>query len=68
MSLTFTLLTVAELLVGLFLIWGFWHEDKMVAFEDRLFERLGIARHKKSTAKITRFDSAAQSRPGKRCI
>ena len=68
MSLTFTLFTVAEILVGLFLIWGFWHEDKMVAFEDRLFERLGIARRKKSTAKITRFDSAAQSRPGKRCI
>ena len=68
MSLTFTLFTVAEILVGLFLIWGFWHEDKMVAFEDRLFERLGIARHKKSKAKITRFDSAAQSRPGKRCI
>lgn len=68
MSLSFTLLTIMEIIVGLFLIWGFWHEDRMVAFEDRLFAKLGIARQKKAPAKITRFPSAPQSHRGERCI
>lgn len=67
MSLGFTLLTITEVLVGLFIIWGFWHEDKMVEFEDRLFARIGI-RRKKHTATITRFEASASSKKERGCI
>lgn len=67
MSLGFTLLTIAEVLVGLFIIWGFWHEDKMVEFEDKLFARIGIHR-KKHTATITRFDATGSSNRERNCI
>jgi len=68
MSLGFTLLTLAEVAVGLFIVWGFWNEEKMVEFEDRFFARLGISRCKKTTAKITRFDSAKAEHTKSRCI
>lgn len=68
MSLSFTLLTIAEVLVGLFLIWGFWHEDKMVEFEDKIFAKLGITRRKRQRAKITQFSSPNRTHHEKNCI
>ena len=68
MSLGFTLLTLAEVAVGLFIVWGFWNEEKMVEFEDRFFARIGLPRRKKRTAKITRFDSTNQTHRETRCI
>ncbi len=67
MSLGFFVATIAEILVGSFIIWGFWHEDKIVAFEDRLFARLGFPRRHRRTAKITRFSAEPQNRE-RNCI
>lgn len=36
MTIGFILHTIAEVAVVAFLIWGFWHEDKFIRFEDRL--------------------------------
>ena len=36
MTIGFILRTIAEVAVVAFLIWGFWHEDKFIRFEDRL--------------------------------
>ncbi len=47
MSLSFAIITVLEVLTGLFLIWGFLHEEKFVALEDRILARL----RKKRTAR-----------------
>ena len=68
MSLSFTLLTIAEVLVGLFLIWGFWNEQKVVEFEDKLFAKLGIARRQKKPAKITQFNAKGTTPYNKNCI
>lgn len=68
MSLSFTLLTIVEVIFGLFLIWGFWHEEKVVEFEDKIFAKMGITRRKKHTAKITEFNVAANSGHEKSCI
>ncbi len=68
MSVSFTLITIAEVSFGLFLIWGFWHEDKMVEFEDKLFAKLGIKRRKKHTAKIIRFSPNNSPHREKNCI
>lgn len=57
MSFGFIVATTLEVLVGLFIIWGFWHEDKVIAFEDRLLARLGLPRRRRRSAKITQFDS-----------
>ena len=46
MSLSFAIITVLEVLTGLFLIWGFLNEEKFVALEDRILARL----RKKRTA------------------
>lgn len=51
MSLSFTLLTIVEVVFGLFLIWGFWHEEKVVEFEDKIFAKMGITRRKKTYCK-----------------
>lgn len=68
MSLSFTLLTIVEVLVGLFLIWGFWNEQKVVEFEDKIFAKLGITRRKKHTAKITQFSANGTTPANKNCI
>ncbi|MBQ5764651.1 MAG: hypothetical protein IIW03_00745 [Clostridia bacterium] len=68
MSLSFTLLTIAEVLVGLFLIWGFWNEQKVVEFEDKIFAKLGITRRHKKTAKITQFTTNGTTPCNKHCI
>jgi len=36
----FILKVLATVLVGSFIVWGYWHEDKFVQFEDRLIEKL----------------------------
>lgn len=68
MSVSFTLLTIVEVLVGLFLIWGFWNEEKMVKFEDKLFAKMGIKRRQKQTAKITRFPTNDSPNSHRNCI
>lgn len=68
MSLSFTLLTIAEFACGLFLIWGFWHEEKIVEFEDKIFAKMGITRHKNHTAEITPFPTGEKTCRGKNCI
>ena len=43
MVLKFAIQTLIELAVILLLIYGFVHEDKLIALEERIFERM---RHK----------------------
>lgn len=56
MSLSAILITIIEFSVGGFIIWGFWNEEKVIKFEDRLLRHLGFNVKKRSSAKITRFD------------
>ena len=56
MSLSFTVTTVLEVLAGLFLIWGFLHEEKFVAFEDRILARFR-PRKKSNRAQIIPFSA-----------
>ena len=56
MSLSAILITIAEFAVGGFIIWGFWNEEKVIKFEDRLLRRLGFNVKKRHSAKITRFN------------
>lgn len=37
---------VAEILIAMFIIWGFLHEDRFIAFERRLFGRIRKASKK----------------------
>lgn len=48
MSTGFGLLILAELALTLFIIWGYVHEERFVAFEHKLFSKLfsKIARKK----------------------
>lgn len=55
MSFSFTIATVLEVLVGLFIIWGFFHEEKFVAFEDRIFHRSSQKSVKPHQAEIIPF-------------
>lgn len=36
MTLKFAIQTVFEIAVVVLIIYGFWHEDKLIAFEDKL--------------------------------
>ena len=36
MSFTMILTTILEWAVGLFIIWGFFNEEKLIGFEDRV--------------------------------
>lgn len=36
MTLKFAIQTAFEILVVVLIIYGFWHEDKLIAFEDEL--------------------------------
>lgn len=67
MSSTFSLITLIEVAVGIFLIWGFWNEQKLVELEDKLFAKLGI-RRKRNTAKIIKFKSGTPSGCDRNCI
>lgn len=55
MSFSFTIATVLEVLVGLFIIWGFFHEEKFIAFEDRIFRRFSRKPAKGHRAEIIPF-------------
>lgn len=68
MSTTFSLLTIIEVALGIFFIWGFWNEDKIADFEDKIFAKMGIVRRKKHTAKITRFSADTTSKRDRNCI
>lgn len=56
MSVSFAIATILEICVGLFLIIGFFNEQKFVDFEDRLLARF---RAKRTPAKIIRFQPRA---------
>lgn len=66
MSLSGILVTLAEVVFGGIIIWGFWHEEKFVEFEDKIFKKMGFNVRKKRSAKITRFDSSYKR--NKHCI
>jgi hypothetical protein len=68
MSISFSLLTILEVALGIFFIWGFWNEEKLADFEDKLLAKIGIVRCKKHTAKITDFTTANCSKRGRHCI
>lgn len=68
MSITFSLLTILEVALGIFFIWGFWNEEKLVEFEDKIFAKIGIRRRKKHTAKITRFTGGSNPNRDRNCI
>ena len=53
MSLFFTLSTIAEVLVGGFIIWGLFNEGKIADFEQNLFNRIK-ARFSKPQASVVR--------------
>lgn len=55
MSLTLSLIILAEVLFTLFIVWGFMHEDRFVAFEDKIiFAVLRVIRKKNSTREVAR--------------
>ena len=68
MSISFSLLTIFEVALGIFFIWGFWNEEKLADFEDKIFAKMGLTSGKKHTAKITNFTSANCSKNGRNCI
>ena len=66
--MTISLLTLLEIALGVFFIWGFWNEEKLADFEDKIFAKLGIRRHKKRTAKITKFTNGNCTNRDRNCI
>ncbi len=66
MTLSNILLTVLEFSVGGFIIWGFWNEEKLIKFEDKIFAKLGIKVKRRHNAKITQFKATGSC--NKRCI
>lgn len=51
----FILQTVLEIAVAVFIIWGLFHEDVLVCFEDKIIERF-----KKRNKKSNRYHSNAR--------
>lgn len=68
MGTTFSLLTILEVALGIFFIWGFWNEEKLADFEDKIFAKMGIQRRKKHTAKITQFKGGTSPKRDRNCI
>ena len=68
MGTSFTLLTILEVTLGIFFIWGFWNEEKLADLEDKLFKKLGIRRRKRSRAKITQFSNGTRPTRDRSCI
>ncbi len=54
MSLSYTLSTIIEIAVGGFIIWGFFNEGKIAAFEQKLFKKIKarFARPKVSVVRV----------------
>lgn len=48
MVLKFAIQTVFEFAVVVLIIYGFWHEDKFIAFEDRVRARLKADRSERN--------------------
>lgn len=48
MALKFAIQTVFEFAVVVLIIYGFWHEDKFIAFEDRVRARLKADRSERN--------------------
>lgn len=68
MSVSFTLVTILEVALGVFFIWGFWNEEKLADLEDKLFEKIGIRNHRRTRAKITRFSNGVTHTSDRNCI
>ncbi len=68
MGISFSLLTIIEVALGVFFIWGFWNEEKLADFEDKIFAKMGITRRRKHTAKITRFSNQNCPNRDRNCI
>ena len=55
MTTTISFIILAEVLLTLFVVWGFMHEDRFVAFEDKIiFAILRSIRNKKNAAEIAK--------------
>lgn len=55
MSTTISFIILAEVLLTLFVVWGFMHEEKFVQFEDKIiFSILRFIRSKKAATEIAR--------------
>lgn len=48
MALKFAIRTVFEFAVVVLIIYGFWHEDKLIAFENRVSVRLKADRSERN--------------------
>lgn len=48
MTLKFAIQTVFEIAVVVLIIYGFWHEDKLITFEDRARAKLKANRSKRN--------------------
>ncbi len=60
MSIGSIITTTLEIAFGLVIIWGFWHEDKFVEFEDKLFSLLKSRRRHSKSAVITPFPKGSE--------
>lgn len=55
MSATLSIIILCEVLFTLFIVWGFMHEEKFVAFEDKIiFAVLRKIRRRKANREIIR--------------
>lgn len=55
MSTTLSFIILAEVVLTLFVVWGFMHEERFVKFEDKIiFGILRAIRRKKANAEIVR--------------
>lgn len=55
MSTTLSIIILAEVLFTLFIVWGFLHEERFVAFEDKIiFAVLKKIRKRKSSKEVIR--------------
>jgi len=68
MTISFSLVTLLEVALGIFFIWGFWNEEKLADFEDKIFAKIGIHRRKKHAAKITKFTNGNCPNRDRNCI
>lgn len=66
MAITDIIITALEVAFGGFIIWGFWNEEKVVEFEDRILSKMGFKVKKSRCAKITKFENS--NRQSKGCI
>ena len=68
MTTIFIISTIIESLIAFFIIWGYWNEEKVIEFEDRIIAKFKGNIQKQTSAKITAFNSYNSSRQNKNCI